>query len=135
MPKYDCSLWTYLKTFQKPIKNKLHIEERIFILKKIILAVEEIQSKEMCHYDLKPSNILLKLKNGEIDRTSETSVVLTDFGLAAKNESQIKNAGTPGFGSPEQFFGQGHRKSSQNLISEKIHTLCVFFTCEMKIVI
>ena len=53
---------------------------------------------DQTHNDIKPSNFLVKFKNGQNDLT-EIEIVLTDFGMAGP-EAQ---GGTPIFASPECF--------------------------------
>jgi len=52
-------------------------------------------------------------------------LVLTDFGLSATVDSAIGSAGTPGFGSPEQFVGHVH-KHSDNYGFGKLAILLIF---------
>lgn len=51
------------------------------------------------HRDIKPENLILR------DKESETEVVLVDFGLGEKQNSEdnliFKRCGTPGYAAPE----------------------------------
>lgn len=112
MPFYDCSLSLYLK--QK--SEKVLVEERIEMLTKIISAVQFIQAQGYCHLDIKPSNVLLNIRQ---TKWNKEDIVLTDFGLATKftkpskatRTKAISSSGTPGFGSPEQFIGKVYEKT------------------------
>lgn len=65
----------------------------------ILLAIQHLNDRNIIHRDLKPENLLLKSK------TSDTNIVIADFGLATKLEDPskiiFKRCGTPGFVSPE----------------------------------
>jgi len=80
---------------------------RLQMLECIVRALGDLQDRNLCHLDIKPSNILVNLTgtkwNGDL--------VLTDFGLSGTVENATGRAGTPGFGSPEQFVGQVHKHS------------------------
>ena len=53
---------------------------------------------DQTHNDIKPSNFLVKFKNGQDDLTN-IEIVLTDFGMAGPE----RQGGTPIFASPECF--------------------------------
>ena len=127
--KYDDNLWVYLKNFKNGA-SKLDLSDRIQILLRIGSAVEEIQKKGLVHLDLKPSNILIMydttfaklyrkfakiLQNVTSPKKWNSAevgnLVLADFGLSGDLGTCSKNAGTPGFASPEQMIGQVHQKS------------------------
>ena len=94
------------------------------MLSNIIYAIEAIQELNCCHLDIKPSNVLINLKdNGEWDYKCD--LVLTDFGLSGTIDSAVGQCGTPGFGSPEQFLGQVHLKSD-NFALGKMAVLILF---------
>ena len=83
MPRYDCSLWSYLKRFHKNTTQQLSLKRRFVILNRIVEAIWEIQSLGICHLDIKPSNILINLdNNGHWDPNDQNNLVLSDFGLA-----------------------------------------------------
>ena len=115
--KYDDNLWVYLKNFKNGA-SKLDLSDRIQILLRIGSAVEEIQKKGLVHLDLKPSNILIKYDTfaklfrwKKWNSAKVGNLVLADFGLSGDLGTCSKNAGTPGFASPEQMIGQVHQKS------------------------
>ena len=105
MDRYSISLWHYLKSTSG--KELLMINRREMV-GKIANAIKSIQSKNYCHLDIKPSNILINLgKDGKWNN----DLVLTDFGLSGSIDTTLGQCGTPGFGSPEQFMGKFHLKS------------------------
>ena len=110
MPRYDCSLWTLLKS--AATGKRIAFSARMQILKIMLEVFIYIQSEGYCHLDLKPSNILINLnKNGE---WNGQDIVVTDFGLCVLQSDGLKGSGqsgTPGFSSLEQFIGRPHRKS------------------------
>ena len=112
MPKYDSSLWELLKASTVSI---LTIKARIEILHKILDGLIYIQINKLVHLDIKPSNIMLKL-NG--DQWDGETIVITDFGLCSPIDALTGMAGTPGFGSPEQFIGQPSQKSDNYAVGK-----------------
>lgn len=66
-------------------------------MKKLLSAVSYLHSNNIIHRDLKPENILLS------SVSSDTDVILTDFGLAKRaNQEGLKTfCGTPQYFAPE----------------------------------
>ena len=122
MDRYSISLWNYLKQFKNEKENELTIDDRMEMLEKIIDAVLAIQTKNYCHLDLKPSNILINLDD---DGKWNEDLVLTDFGLSGTIDTAAGQCGTPGFGSPEQFLGKVHPKSD-NYALAKVAVIILF---------
>ena len=120
MKEYDCTLWSLLKldtTCPVPISTRLNL------LKTIVETVIFIQSKNFCHLDLKPGNIFLnKNPNGT---WNGHDLVVADFGLSTAFNELKGQAGTPGFGAPEQFLGKPSRKSD-NFAMGKMAVLILF---------
>ena len=118
MEVFDCTVWEYFKKSDVqnpspnafgPIPRPISISTRFKMFEKILAGAKYIQDQGFKHLDLKPSNVLLKLRP---DGTwNEVDIVITDFGVGGANDRQTGHAGTPGFASPEQFIGDGHRKS------------------------
>ncbi|CAL6066379.1 Kinase [Hexamita inflata] len=86
-------------------KNK-HFSERttLYIIAQLILALQELHSKQIIMRDLKPENILFD---------SDGYVKITDFGLSKlqKTEGQVTGTtfcGTAEYLSPEQLRNQPH---------------------------
>jgi len=68
------------------------------IVKKIILGVQHLHSKQVVHRDLKPENLLLSSKD------PDANVLITDFGLSAilpEGKRLFRAVGTPGYLAPE----------------------------------
>ena len=117
--RYDENLWVYLKKFKNKA-SKLDLSDRLQIISRIGKAVKEIQKSNLVHLDLKPSNILLMYDTNILQKVltlnkwnsaNVDNLVLADFGLSGDLATCSKNAGTPGFASPEQMIGQVHKKS------------------------
>jgi len=118
MPIYDCTLWEMLKS---PKLSTL--EERISIILKCLDGLMALQSEQLLHLDVKPSNVALQRSDdGNWDKES---VVLIDFGLASDFEILSGRAGTPGYGSPEQFLGTPSQ-TSDNFAAGKLAILTMF---------
>lgn len=87
------------------------IKEKLFIIKKVLHALEYAHKKNILHRDIKPSNILVK-DDGE--------PILMDFGLAKSTEVTDKSLtqsgevlGTPQYMAPEQAKGEKNKIDSQ----------------------
>jgi len=120
MPVHDRTLWEMIKPKSEII---LSLEERISIICKSLDGLIYLQKKKLLHLDIKPSNIMLDLSgNGNWNRET---VILTDFGLCTKFEVLSGEAGTPGYGSPEQFLGRP-TEQSDNFAVGKLGIITMF---------
>ena len=66
-------------------KEKISEEEASKILSKILSAVEYLHSKQICHKDMKPENIMISKKN------DLNSIKIIDFGLSNNNFNNLIN--------------------------------------------
>ena len=118
MPRYDTTLWNLFQSDTIVISPK----SRIQILSEILNGIVYIQSKNLCHLDLKLSNIMINHSNNTWDGKT---LVIADFGLSTSSNELTGRGGTPGFGSPEQFIGKPNLKSD-NFAFGKISVLTLF---------
>ncbi|MBD5309582.1 MAG: serine/threonine protein kinase [Bacteroides sp.] len=88
-------------------KGKLSEDEALSIIKNLSLAVKYLHSKKICHFDIKPNNVLLQ--NG--------SPILIDFGLSY-DYNRIDTKGSrirsisPGYAALELFENNGVNRFS-----------------------
>ena len=122
MDEYDTTLWRLLKNTTLPNAADIPINVRMALLSTVLDALIFIQANNYCHLDIKPSNVLLNLTNGE---WNGRDLVLSDFGLASSSNALTGQCGTPGFGSPEQFVGAASL-TSDNFAFGKMCILLIF---------
>ncbi len=87
---------------QRMKSSPLSLAESVRLLVDVAEAVDYAHRQHLIHRDIKPANILL----GQAGQP-----FLVDFGLALRDEDfgTAARAGTPGYMSPEQSRGEGHR--------------------------
>ena len=104
-------MWELLKIFahHRPTPRTITAAVRFKMFEKIFAGAKYIQDSGYKHLDLKPSNILLRVRPD--GSWNEIDCVITDFGIGGQTNKQTGNAGTPAFASPEQLIGPGDRKS------------------------
>ena len=79
---------------------KLPTDEALAMIKQVADAVSYLHQERLCHYDIKPANILTSRKG---------QVILADFGLAKQYDEQGEETSTTpvgkskGFAPPEQY--------------------------------
>jgi len=93
--------------FDKIVEKGQYTEnEASTIVKKMLSAVEYLHTQGIAHRDLKPENLLLK-------STSDTEVMISDFGLSkiVSQQSIMDTAcGTPYYVAPEVLLSTGYDK-------------------------
>ena len=108
------SLASYLTALQKR-NERIPIQQVSNILKTLAAALDYAHSQNVIHRDVKPGNILLHSKTGEIslehDLPADADGILSDFGLVRIINSATQTAsgmvsGTPAYMSPEQARGE-----------------------------
>jgi len=91
-----------------PLEIKLALE----IATQVVAGLAAIDEKKLVHRDIKPTNIMVRLKEEE----GSVTVKIIDLGLAKTLDESASEAGisspgafvgTPEFASPEQFVGVG----------------------------
>ena len=94
----------YIKggTLKRLIETKLSFSENeaCIIIEKLLSAIAYIHSKNVCHRDVKPENIMMN------DYNDLTSLKLVDFGLSAQNFDNFEDSnycGTYLYMAPEQI--------------------------------
>ena len=73
------------------------------VIQILAMSLKYAHEQGVVHRDLKPANVML--------RHGDFQVFLMDFGLALRDEDNAAGqvCGTPGYASPEQVSGEGHR--------------------------
>jgi serine/threonine protein kinase/tetratricopeptide (TPR) repeat protein len=88
--------------------GRINTDLALEITAQVAAGLNTIHKQHLVHRDIKPGNIMVDLKDGQIE-----SVKIIDLGLAkgVAEEGSISAAGsfagTPGYASPEQFAGVG----------------------------
>lgn len=82
----------------------LTLEDSIFYLAEVLVAIQQLHERNVIYRDLKPENILLD-KNGHIK--------LIDFGFSKqvtnlRSHRARTNCGTPAYAAPEVLIGTGY---------------------------
>ncbi len=98
------------ETLEKIIRHTglLRADLALEITAQVDAGLDAIYEQHLVHRDVKPSNIMVSLREGELE-----SVKIIDLGLAkaVAEEGSISASGsfvgTPGYASPEQFAGVG----------------------------
>jgi len=89
------------KTQNLPASQQLSLKSTLRLLREIADAIAYLHREDICHFDLKPSNIMLKISsNGAIEPK------ISDFGMASGRTEDGKwgNPGfTLGYSAPEQL--------------------------------
>jgi len=102
------------ETLESLIKRsgRLEVKLALEIVSQVAAALEAVHEQRLVHRDIKPTNIMVRLKED-----GRVTAKLIDLGLAKGvsepgSESAISIpgafAGTPDFASPEQFAERGH---------------------------
>jgi calcium/calmodulin-dependent protein kinase I len=89
---YDGTLKNFIDS-----SSTIEEEKSVEIIFYLLQAVNYIHSKNICHHDIKPENIMFKNKN------DPSSLKLIDFGLSAHCEDKPTFCGTLLYMAPEMF--------------------------------
>ncbi len=90
-------------------QSRLSLHESVELVATVAEALHHAHKQGLVHRDIKPGNILLKWRAGDV---SPPVPFVADFGLALREQDVGKGpryAGTPAYMSPEQARGEGHR--------------------------
>ena len=107
------TLATYLRHLHQR-KKRIPPHQVARLLKALTAALDYAHGQGVIHRDIKPGNIMLHKKSGEIlldqPLTNDVEIILTDFGLvrivhAATQTAAGMVSGTPAYMSPEQARG------------------------------
>ena len=100
MERYDITLNNFI------ITARPSVDERLYIVQKMICGIDYIHSQHIIHYDLKPENIMITTRNKHLH------LYIVDFGLAKRSTDPYTKfhhkSGTPPWMAPEIFRGEGH---------------------------
>ena len=110
-PLAKCDLYSYIQNTRQT-DQALSLKEIKHIFFSLLQTISFVHSCGLLHGDLKPENVLLYPRDGEI----RFHAVLCDFGLCRPREvysdSSIWEAMTPWYRSPELTLGDIYRESS-----------------------
>ena len=96
------------KLIKQPSNNWIFEPQSFwYLIESCLNGMKVIADKNMCHNDIKPSNILLNIKS---NRSIE--VFIADFGLC-----KADGGGTPGFASPECYSIKGFQVWKSDIYS------------------
>ena len=91
----ECLVMEYVPGRSLRYTSGLNHGEKLKILEKVARAIEYLHSQNVCHYDIKPHNILMQESNPKI----------IDFGLAVVHKSPSARSGfTTEYADPRQYF-------------------------------
>lgn len=79
MEYLDTTLYNYIQENN----IKLQINEKLYLIRQVILAFEYLKEKNILHRDISPNNILLKIFEDNL------CIKITDFGLVKLEESTL----------------------------------------------
>ena len=104
-PKCDIDL---RKLIKDPLNDWIFKRKNFWYLIECCLnGMKVIAERKLCHNDIKPSNILLKIRSEE-----DFEVFIADFGLC-----KAVGGGTPGFASPECYSREGFQTWNSDIYS------------------
>jgi serine/threonine-protein kinase len=88
-----------LKSIIRESDVELKLEEKVHLLRQMVAALVAIHAADVCHRDVKPSNVLVD---------AELNVKLIDFGIARLPDSELTMThnilGSPSYMAPEAFI-------------------------------
>ena len=107
LERCESSLSLYVKKHkQLPASSKLSPSHTLSILLKVAKAISYLHDQQICHFDLKPQNVLMKTVTFTGSQAQEPK--LSDFGMASKQRMDgtwRKPGYTVGYSAPEQLQG------------------------------
>ena len=104
--------------------KKLSVKKQKNYMRQLILALAELKIKNVIHRDLKPDNIMIRVKP-----KGEEECVIIDFGLGTKTDVKeflFLRCAPPGFLAPE-IASLSDKKERQTCAVDMFSLGCIFF--------